>query len=74
MDKDVWQIGPGKCLKCGMALEPANTSAVHRGHADHVSDAGMESESHAGHDKHAGHSVAMFRDKFWISLLLTIRR
>ncbi|NUQ20397.1 MAG: copper-translocating P-type ATPase [Gemmatimonadaceae bacterium] len=27
---------------------------------------------HAGHDKHAGHSVAMFRDKFWISLALTI--
>jgi P-type Cu2+ transporter len=27
---------------------------------------------HGGHDKHAGHSVAMFRDKFWISLLLTI--
>lgn len=24
------------------------------------------------HDKHAGHSVSMFRDKFWISLLLTI--
>src|SRR5437764_9909852 len=28
--------------------------------------------SHAGHDKHAGHSVAMFRDKFWISLALTL--
>jgi Cu2+-exporting ATPase len=27
---------------------------------------------HDGHDKHAGHSVAMFRDKFWISLALTI--
>ncbi len=27
---------------------------------------------HVGHDKHAGHSVAMLRDKFWISLLLTI--
>ena len=31
---------------------------------------------HAGHaggpDKHAGHSVAMFRDKFWLSLALTI--
>jgi Cu2+-exporting ATPase len=26
----------------------------------------------AGHDKHAGHSVAMFRDKFWLSLLLTV--
>ena len=24
------------------------------------------------HDRHAGHSVEMFRDKFWISLLLTI--
>jgi Cu2+-exporting ATPase len=24
------------------------------------------------HDKHAGHSVAMFRDKFWITLALTI--
>jgi Cu2+-exporting ATPase len=28
--------------------------------------------AHAGHDTHAGHSVATFRDKFWISLLLTI--
>jgi len=28
---------------------------------------------HSGaHDKHAGHSVAMFRDKFWLTLLLTI--
>ena len=35
----------------------------------------MEHRGHGaqgGHDKHAGHSVAMFRDKFWISLLLTI--
>lgn len=29
-------------------------------------------DEHAGHDKHAGHSVAMFRDKFWVSLLLTL--
>lgn len=27
---------------------------------------------HQEHDKHAGHSVAMFKDKFWISLLLTL--
>jgi Cu2+-exporting ATPase len=27
---------------------------------------------HGGQDEHAGHSVALFRDKFWISLLLTI--
>jgi len=29
-------------------------------------------EVHAGHDHHAGHSVAMFRDKFWLSFVLTI--
>lgn len=28
--------------------------------------------SHHEHDKHAGHSVAMFRDKFWLSLILTM--
>lgn len=26
----------------------------------------------SGHDKHAGHSVAMFRDRFWLSLALTL--
>ncbi len=29
-------------------------------------------EDHAGHDQHAGHSPEMFRDKFWLSLILTI--
>lgn len=40
-------------------------------HHHHPPDA---DDPHAGaaHDRHAGHSVAMFRDKFWISLLLTI--
>jgi len=27
---------------------------------------------HEGHDKHAGHSIAMFSRKFWLSFLLTI--
>jgi Cu2+-exporting ATPase len=26
----------------------------------------------ASHDKHAGHSVAMFRDRFWLSLVLAL--
>ncbi len=30
------------------------------------------SEPHGNHDRHAGHSVAMFRDKFWLSFALTI--
>lgn len=29
-------------------------------------------EEHAGHDKHAGHSLKMFANKFWVSLFLTI--
>jgi Cu2+-exporting ATPase len=29
-------------------------------------------EGHTGHDRHAGHTVAMFRDKFWLSLILTL--
>jgi Cu2+-exporting ATPase len=29
-------------------------------------------DPHTGHDQHAGHSPAMFRDKFWLSLILTI--
>jgi len=28
--------------------------------------------AHGSHDRHAGHSVAMFRDKFWLSFALTI--
>ena len=30
------------------------------------------SDIQGSHDRHAGHSVAMFRDKFWLSLTLTI--
>src|SRR5271163_1637540 len=29
-------------------------------------------ELQKGHDRHTGHSVAMFRDKFWLSFALTI--
>jgi P-type Cu2+ transporter len=28
--------------------------------------------NHGSHDRHAGHSVSMFRDKFWLTLALTI--
>ncbi|HEX3265465.1 MAG TPA: heavy metal translocating P-type ATPase [Candidatus Limnocylindrales bacterium] len=38
------------------------------GHADHA----LAGHGAGGHDRHAGHSVAMFRDKFWLSLALTV--
>ncbi len=40
------------------------------GHAGHGGHAGHAAGS--GHDAHAGHDAAMFRDRFWITLLLTI--
>ncbi|HVL58532.1 MAG TPA: heavy metal translocating P-type ATPase [Burkholderiaceae bacterium] len=43
-----------------------------RGADAHVAHPGARPEEHAGHDKHAGHSVEMFRNKFWLTLLLTI--
>jgi Cu2+-exporting ATPase len=39
------------------------TSGAHAAH---------DRDGHAAHDKHAGHSVAMFRDRFWLSLVLTL--
>jgi Cu2+-exporting ATPase len=52
------------------AVEPAE------GHQHHDRSTGHEADHrgvHAGgHDKHAGHSVAMFRDRFWLSLALTL--
>jgi Cu2+-exporting ATPase len=45
----------------------------HLGEASGAPPAGTHGDHSAGgHDKHAGHSVAMFRDKFWLSLALTI--
>src|SRR6202022_2243779 len=43
---------------------PGQMSDPHAGH--------KMSDPQASHDRHAGHSVAMFRDKFWLSFALTI--
>ncbi len=48
-----------------MSDHHAHHSHQHHQQVHHHDDGG-------GHDKHAGHSVAMFRDRFWLSLLLTI--
>jgi P-type Cu2+ transporter len=33
---------------------------------------GESHHAHQSHDKHAGHNPGMFRDKFWLSLILTL--
>ena len=47
------------------------THEGHRQAADPHAGSKM-SGAHGNHDRHAGHSVAMFRDKFWLSFALTI--
>jgi Cu2+-exporting ATPase len=42
------------------------------GPADHAHQEAGHDQHAAAHDQHAGHSVAAFRDKFWLSLLLTL--
>src|ERR1700720_3285720 len=46
------------------AIDLGPASGPHSGH--------KMSDMHGSHDRHAGHSVAMFRDKFWLSFALTI--
>ena len=51
------------------AARPERASAASHAHPA-VAPSGRE--EHAAHDRHAGHSVEMFRDRFWITLLLSI--
>ena len=67
MDPDVRQDQPGLCPKCGMSL----IAETKKSHAKHPSGE-VKQDKHMEHDKHAGHSVAMFRDRFWLSLFLTL--
>ena len=46
-----------------------HAAAEHQGHADHDSHGGHN--GHSGHGSHAGHEI-MFRNRFWVSLALSI--
>ena len=53
--------GPGS----GSGGHPRTAPATHAGRA-------RRARGHDQHDAHAGHGVAMFRDRFWLSLLLSV--
>jgi P-type Cu2+ transporter len=48
--------------------EHAAMAAAHEGHGGGKTSGG----GHAGHDRHAGHTPGMFRDRFWVSLALSV--
>ena len=53
---------------------PGDAAPDGAGSGAHVAHAGgdMPDTDHIAHDKHAGHSVEMFKSKFWLSLVLTL--
>jgi Cu2+-exporting ATPase len=54
-------------------LDPERaTPAGEPAHQPSGGDGGHGGAHGPGHDRHAGHSVAMFRDKFWLTFALTI--
>lgn len=57
MHPEIQQKNPGLCPECGMNLVPAKKTVVNK---------------HDVVDKHAGHSPNMFKQKFLLSLILTI--
>ena len=75
MHPEVASDKPGKCPECGMALVASGVpTAQEHAHHNHTeqSHAHADHGGHEGHDKHAGHDPNMFKQKFWLSLLLTI--
>ena len=58
----------------GTKAQATHDSAAHGTESAPASHTTPPSHDHKapGHDKHAGHTSAMFRDRFWLSLLLTL--
>ena len=66
-DEVAGPAGPADHRHGEAANRPTHEHHVPAGSGEHAQAA------HSGaHDRHAGHSVAMFRDKFWLSLALTV--
>ncbi len=49
-----------------------NSTSTAHAHDHHAHSPGPPQEPTSGHDRHAGHSVGMFRDRFWLTLLLSV--
>jgi P-type Cu2+ transporter len=46
-------------------------AAAHERHGGGKTSGG-HGGGHAGHDRHAGHTTGMFRDRFWVALVLSV--
>lgn len=68
MHPDIQSDSPGLCSECGMNLIKNRKSNTK------YQTYGSKSGNHKmkDHDKHAGHSVNIFKKKFWVSFLFSI--
>jgi Cu2+-exporting ATPase len=53
-------------------MKPRSSAHDHHQHGTHLPAASAGHAEDGGHDRHVGHSVETFRDKFWITLVLSI--
>jgi Cu2+-exporting ATPase len=76
MHPEVVSDKPGLCPECGMALLPTQIHADKEAQMSADEGIGVHPRSQqrtsASLDKHAGHSVNIFKRKFWVSLVLTV--
>lgn len=57
-------------VRQGAGAHAGDGASSHHDHGE-SGDHGS-ARAHEGHDKHEGHSPEMFRDRFWLSLVLTV--
>jgi len=70
-DADPAAGGPG--VKSHDGHGGGRVAGDHAAHTHHHDPTPHDDHTaHGGHDRHTGHSVALFRDKFWVSLFLTL--
>jgi Cu2+-exporting ATPase len=62
----------GGSIGTGSPQTPAARTMDHTTHAPAAGPHAAHARPGGAHDTHEGHSVAMFRDRFWLSLALTI--
>ncbi|MCU1522714.1 MAG: copper-translocating P-type ATPase [Arthrobacter sp.] len=54
-------------------MSPATAVAAAPGHVDdHAAHGGQDDQMMHSHGQHAGHSTAMFKDRFWLTLALSV--
>lgn len=61
----------GPCTRHRKSMDYTNHEHTNM-HMEHSHPGPTQLEAHTGHDKHEGHSPDMFKQKFWLSLVLTI--